>query len=108
MFGSYVTMRNWEALGEDERARTTRIWLYVSVAVFVAMVLLPVGSGIGIAWLVAWYFAVNRPQIKFVKARFGSDYERRPWTKIVLVWLAGVLVAGFVLGAASFVLFGER
>lgn len=74
------------------------LWCLLLSPIFVAMVLLPIGSGIAIAWLIAWYFAVNRPRIQFVKKRFGSDYERRPWTKIVLVWLADVLVAGFVPG----------
>jgi hypothetical protein len=71
-------------------------------------VLLPVGGLIGLPYLIAWYFAVNRPQIKFVKEAFGDDYERRPWTKIVLVWLAGVIVAGFALGFLSAALFGAR
>jgi hypothetical protein len=106
MFGSYVTMRNWEALGENARAGTTRIWLYVSVAVFVAMVLLPIGGLFGLAYLIAWYFAVNRPQIQFVKEAYGNGYERRSWTRIVLVWLAGVIVAGMVLGFVSAMLFG--
>jgi hypothetical protein len=106
MFGSFITMRNWESLGEDDRARTTRIWLYVSIAMFVAMVLLPIGALFGLAFLITWYFAVNRPQIQFVKEKLGDDYERRPWTRIVLVWLAGVIVAGFVLGFVSAMLFG--
>lgn len=108
MFGSYITLRNWEALGEDGGARSARIWLYVSIAVFVVIVLLPVGGLIGLPYLIAWYFAVNRPQIKFVKETFGDDYERRPWTKIVLLWLAGVVVAGFALGFLNAVLFGVR
>jgi hypothetical protein len=106
MFGSYVTLRNWEALGADGRARSARIWLYVSIAVFVVIVLFPLGGLVGLPYLIAWYFAVNRPQIKFVKEMFGDDYERRPWTKVVLVWLAGVVVVGFALGFLSAVLFG--
>jgi hypothetical protein len=108
MFGSYVTLRNWEALGEGGRARSAHIWLYVSVAVFAGMLLTPAGGVIGVPYLIAWYFAVNRPQIKFVKEMFGDDYERRPWTKIVLIWLAGVLVAGMVLGFLSVRFFGVR
>jgi hypothetical protein len=106
MVGSYVTMRNWESLGEAARAGKTRIWLYVSVAMFVAMVLLPIGGLFGVVYLITWYFAVNRPQIQFVKEAYANGYERRPWTRIVLVWLAGVIAAGMVLGFLSAVLVG--
>lgn len=106
MFGSYVTLKNWEALGEDERARTTRVWLWVSVAIFLATVLLPIGGLLGLVYLITWYFAVNKPQISYVKEHFGNDYERRPWTRIVLVWLGGVVAVGLVLGFASAMLFG--
>jgi hypothetical protein len=108
MFGSYVMMRNWKALGEDDRARSARTWLYVSIAVFAIALLVPAGGLIGLPYLVAWYFAVNRPQIKFVKEAFGDDYERRPWARLVLVWLAGVVVAGLILGFVSAAFFGVQ
>jgi hypothetical protein len=41
-----------------------------------------------------------------VKDAYGKGYERRPWARVVLVWLAGGIAAGTVLGFLSAVLVG--
>jgi len=104
-FGSWIMLQNWKVLGETARASTARIWLIVSIIVFVLVLALPGFGLIGLPYLVIWYFAQNRPQINYVKEHFGKDYPRRPWTKVVLLTLALVLVAGFLIGLASVFMF---
>jgi hypothetical protein len=108
MFGSHITLKDPEALGHDDKARSARLRRYISTGAFVALLLLPVGGVISLPYLIAWYLAVNRPQIRFVKETFGDDCERRPWTKILLLRLAGVIVAALVMGFLSAPLFGVR
>jgi hypothetical protein len=87
IFGSYLLKRNWEAIGEDAKARGSRNWMILSIVMlFVSAI-----SGIGLVYLIVWYFAENRPQIKYVKERWGSDYPRQPWGKALgiafVLWL---------------------
>lgn len=77
IFGSYLLMRNWDAMGEEGKARGSRNWMIVSIL----MLALSVITGIGLLYLILWYFAANRPQIQYVNERWGNDYPRQPWGK---------------------------
>lgn len=98
MFGSWIMMQNWTALGETARASTSRIWLIVSVILFVLMLSIPGFSLLGLPYLIVWYFMENRPQIRYVRDRFDKDYPRRPWLKVLLLTLMFEILAGFVVG----------
>ena len=104
-FGSWVMMQNWIALDEPERAANSRIWMILSIIVFVIVLAIPGTGLIGLPYLFVWYFLENRPQIKYVKERYGKDYPHRPWTKVVLLALVIVLCAGFVVGLVSALIF---
>ncbi len=105
IFGSYLLMRNWEALG-DARERAARGWMYASI-VFVAGVILIPGVGLaGLPWLIVWYFAVNRPQIRYVKETFGSDYPRQPWGKVLALGFVILVGAAIALGFVAVMLTG--
>jgi len=104
-FGSWVTLQNWKALGEDKRIGISRVWFIVSLVVFVLVLSIPGMGLIGLPYLLIWYFVENRPQIRYIKERFGSGYPRRSWTKIVLLAFAMAVSAGFILGLVSFFMF---
>lgn len=90
IFGAYLQMRNWEALGQPDRA--LRSWRWVKygflgvVAVLLATTFLPQTSGLNaaihltsLAWLITWYYANGKAQAAYVLARHGTGYPRRGW-----------------------------
>lgn len=93
-FGSYLQMRNWEILGEPEKAASIEKWLYVSVGVWVIQGLIvwnmptdvaaKISGPLNILFLFAWYFSTGKKQCKYVKAKFGSRYTRKPWGAALL------------------------
>ena len=114
VFGAFLQMKNWEALGEPDKASASGRWAAIGVVVFVVLALasafLPerpmdgISRAVAIGLLFAWYFASGRQQAAFVKARFGKDYPRRGWLKPLA--LAVLAVIGFVvaLGLIGFVI----
>jgi hypothetical protein len=112
IFGAFLHMRNWEALGQLEKAATSKIWVignivfYILVAV--AAVVLPDSKGLdalgrigGIGLLLAWYYGIGKSQQVFVVGRFGTSYPRRGWLKPILVAI-GVLFAFIVVVSLLF------
>lgn len=94
-------MLNWRALGEPQKESVAKGWFYVSLAFYT---LLPgylsvprfngytsPFPGLAIFYLIIWYFAAGRPQSKYVEKKFGADYVRKPWSKVLLIALGGVL-----------------
>jgi hypothetical protein len=105
-FGAFIHMKNWEALGEPDKAAAAKKWVvayFVTILGFVLMgAFLPNNRAIlgvlrlcSFGLLLAWYFVSGKPQLDFVKARYGKDYPRRGWAQPLLIAL-GVIV-GFVL-----------
>ena len=111
IFGALVHMKNWQALGETEKAASSKTWGIASVAFILAVVLLgiviPESKGMdllsritGLGLLVAWYSASGKHQVSYVKARFGKSYPRRGWLKPIgfaLLAVLGLFVAVFVV-----------
>lgn len=116
IFGSWLHMRNWQAMGDDAKAATSRRWVLGSTIFFIALVLLTallpesqVVDGLsrlaGFALLLAWYYSIGKSQNALVLARYGKDYPRKGWAKplgaavvlfIGFIALAGLL--GFAIG----------
>jgi len=113
VFGALVQMKNWQAMGEDEHAATSKMWAIGSAIVIGAFVLFSafqavsqggpdIGRGVGVILLVAWYVTNGRAQSKYVKERFGKEYPRRGWGKPLLIAFgafAAFVVAAMILGA---------
>lgn len=111
-FGSYLHMLNWQTLGEAERARSCMRWFYVSIGMLLAYIFMGVvladetaadgaTRGLALVFLLTWYFASARSQAKYVKAKFGASYARRPWGKALLIGITGFVafvVAAFLAG----------
>ncbi|MCF8207062.1 MAG: hypothetical protein K9J82_18410 [Methylotenera sp.] len=119
IFGAWLHMKNWQAMGETEKAATSKTWL-VTITVFLILlvlisVVLPESKGVdalarfgGFGLLVAWYYQIGKSQNAFVLARYGKGYPRKGWLKplgiALLAWIAFFLVAvviGVIAGIAS-------
>jgi hypothetical protein len=108
-FGAYLHMLNWRALDEPRRAESARRWFYASVVLLVLYFLgfsflysfadTGLFQAVGLVFLVAWYFASARPQVKYVQTKYGKTYERRHWGTPLLCAFGGLLAYWFVLGA---------
>lgn len=111
IFGAYLHARNWEALGQPDKAATSRKWMWGSVVFFVVLLITSffvpdskladaLGRVGGLVLLVSWYYNLGKTQRAHVAARFGQDYPRRGWGKPLLAALGFILlfvvVAGFV------------
>ncbi len=120
LFGAILHMKNWQAMGEPEKAAASKTWAIVTAAFLVLSILLVValpeskgadrlGRVGGFALLIAWYYSLGKSQRAVVIARYGKHYPRKGWAKplglAVAAMLAFVLVATAV-GLAAAVLSG--
>jgi hypothetical protein len=118
IFGAFLHMRNWQALGEPDKAAKSKTWIVATIVFLVVASLAPIlipsaaldalGRFGGIAILIAWYYALGKSQQALVAARFGKSYPRRGWLKpilaalgVVLAFFLVVFVIAFIIGAAS-------
>lgn len=114
IFGSILHMKNWQAMGDEAMAASSRRWAIGSVAFFAIYLLLSMvlpeskamdtaGRAGGLALLLAWYFSIAKRQSAQVLARYGKTYPRRGWGKPLLLGVlgyVGVIVAAIVVGVA--------
>ncbi len=105
IFGALLHMKNWQALGEPERANAARSWLLAAIVVLVGSTLValfaPRVPGVRLlnfAFLIAWYYASAKPQAGYVLARFGKDYPRRGWLAPILAAIGAIVAYVVVLG----------
>jgi hypothetical protein len=119
VFGAWLHMLNWQAMGEPEKAAASKRWLIGSAVMLVLIVMgsiaLPdtkaldaLSRIVGFGVLIAWYYAIGKSQNAAVLARYGKNYRRKGWAKPLLLALAGLLgfmvlgvIIGFMYGAAA-------
>jgi hypothetical protein len=120
IFGALVQMKNWQALGDTERAATSRTWVVISIAFLAGVSLLGVfvpeskttdalSRVSGLVFLLTWYFVNGKQQVTYVKQRFGKDYPRRGWGKPIgyaLLAVLGFFVTIFVVAFVGELMFG--
>jgi hypothetical protein len=111
IFGALVHRQNWLALGDAKRAEASRNWAIAYVALLVASgiagALMPARGSLegllrllGFAALIAWYYAIGKPQVNLVRARFDGAYPRKGWGRpigIALVALVGYFGLAFIV-----------
>ena len=106
IFGIWLHMFNWRALGETERAESAKTWLMLTalliVGTLIGGVLMPFSGLLSVSrfgsfgLLLAWYFASARPQARWVAERYGNRYRRRGWGQPLLG--AVILIIGGSVG----------
>lgn len=109
VFGSWLHLKNWQALGRAERLPAARAWLAASVVVLLATVVASIvvpASDLSIrlgnfVWLIVWYFAAARRQARFVKQELGKDYARRGWWRPLLIAIVAVIALSIAVGVAT-------
>ena len=94
IFGTWLHMLNWQALGETERAESAKTWLLLSslmlvglnvVGVLVRIVGFAQVTGlVSFVLLLTWYFASARAQARWVAERYGDRYPRKGWWQPLL------------------------
>ena len=114
-FGAFLHMKNWEALGEPDKAAAAKKWVVLTLIVLallpVATVLLANNGSMaavprltGIVLLFGWYFSNGRGQMAYVNSKFGKRYPRRGWGKPVLIAVSALV--GFYIYAVVVVIAG--
>jgi hypothetical protein len=111
IFGAAIHMKNWQALGEPEKAATSRTWLIACLALSLLLLasafVLPDSPALdilsrvaGFGMLIAWYVGSAKRQVSYVAERFGTTYPRRGWG-MPLLYGTLVYVAIFVAAFAG-------
>jgi hypothetical protein len=110
VFGAYLHMKNWQALGEPAKASTAKVWVISSLVIIIgtsaASILMPANNVvgglsrmIGFVLLIGWYASSGRSQMAYVKTRFGKDYPRQGWGKpLLFALLAFIGLIAFTIG----------
>jgi hypothetical protein len=99
-FGSYLLMRNWEALGDQRQAEASRKWFVFSLGLLAVRLLSAAVNTrlnsqsnlmlwVSWAWLLVWWVGAAAPQARLVRARFGADFPRHGWDYALLLALGG-------------------
>lgn len=115
VFGAALHMKNWRALGDEQKAGQAKMWMIASLVILLGMMLagivLPesteldrMGRSVGMAVLLGWYFTAARAQQKLVKERFGKNYERRGWAKpigMALLAIGGVFCVMMIIAVVA-------
>jgi hypothetical protein len=115
-FGAFLHMKNWEALGEPDKAAGAKKWAVIYIVTIVGLsvvgAFLPYNAAIpgllrlcGFVLLLSWYFVSGKPQLDFVKSRYGKQYPGKGWGQPLLIALGAligfVLVVGVITGLAA-------
>lgn len=105
IFGAYLVAENYKATGELSDAKRAIEWFYFGFAVLLSAILLApfglfaVSMLIYIAYLLSWYFMSARKQSRGVMSKYGKNYERQPWGKVLVIGIASNVVWQLIVNA---------
>lgn len=78
LFGSILVYKNWKALGEEEQAKKSKKWIYISAPMALLSALLGV---FGLIYIAVWYFTSQKKQTQYLKSKFSGNYPKKGWLK---------------------------
>jgi hypothetical protein len=115
IFGAYLHMRNWEALGQPEKAASSKNWVIGSLIFVLLLIIVPlllpeskgmdaIGRACAFALLITWYYAMGKSQQAFVLGKFGKAYPRRGWSKPLLAAVGGLIALFAIVFVVAFVI----
>jgi hypothetical protein len=112
-FGAWLHMRNWERLGQPDKARQARYWfagmLLTAIASYAAGAAgallgredLSVPWWASLALFGAWGAGSAYQQIKHVDDHHGESYARRSWAAPILIGVAAICAIPFAAGVVT-------
>jgi hypothetical protein len=113
VFGALVHMKNWQAMGEPEKAAASKRWAIGIVVALIALVVLELAfptnrlfnaasSFGGFGLLIGWYMASGREQVQVVSMRF-IGYPKRGWGQPLLYAVLAFIAFIVVMAICGFV-----
>ena len=115
-FGAFLHARNAVAMGRVDDARANRAWFYVSITYLglslVTIVIPAIPDGLfrlaGLGLLFGWFFSLGRKQITYVRETWRDRYQRKPWTKPLLIAFCCLIGTFVALTVAEKLVRGSR
>ena len=114
VFGAYIHMKNWHALGEHAKAANSQNWAVASLAFFLLFPLMPllvdskdlepIFRLSAIILLFTWYFICAKRQMSYIQLKFGNAYPRKGWLIPILIAIGGMAVYVALVTAGIFVI----
>ena len=115
IFGALILMKNWQAMGEPDKAQQAKMWAFGTVAFYVVLMLsgffLPdngainlLSRGAGLGFFIAWYMMSCKDQKDVVAYRYGTSFIKRGWAKPAL-FAVGIYLALVVVFIGAIALF---
>lgn len=105
-------MRNWQTLGDTDKANQSRSWAIGSIILLVVAgvsgVLFPeagadlIARAVGLGLLIGWYTALGKKQVELVRDCYGTTYPRRSFLPPIAITI-GIFAAAMI--AIFFVIF---
>ncbi len=89
IFGAWLQAINWEELGEPEKAKASRLWIYLTPIVTIIGLIFDIN--VGLIVLITWYVAEGRKQANYLKDN-DIDYIKKPWAKVLGIATVGLFV----------------
>lgn len=71
IFSAYIHTKNWEALGETQKAVQSKKWIFIN---FLSLV-----YPFGILLLPIWYVYMGKQQLEYIEEKFGDQYIKKSW-----------------------------
>ena len=93
VFGSWCIWQNYKTIGDEKAEKRSKNWTYSLAAIMVITLFLPDGVSryTTVPLLLIWYFAEQRPQVKYLKDK-NIEYRKKPWKKPVCIAIVIMLL----------------
>ncbi len=96
IFSAWFHAKNWDELGQPEKAKTTRIWFYGLIAFVSAFVIFVPddftnGSSIGILTTIVYYIVIGRKQTLYIRDN-NIEYEKKSLLKPLTIMFTIIIV----------------
>jgi tRNA_anti-like len=90
IFGASIHAINWQALGEEVKAKQSILWALGCIATMVMAYFLPplAANLANILYLFIWYFISAKRQVDHVEIRLKNSYTKRGWAKPLIIAIA--------------------
>jgi hypothetical protein len=115
-FGAILHAKNWTELGDIDKANTNKKWAKGIIIFLLIVMLIPsipildrIIQLVGLILLLKWYFSHGRKQAKYVKEKYGQDYEKKKWGQPILIGIGcfiGYIICAIIMSFIYSILLG--